>query len=101
MSDILAIGFVKPVVMTVLALIALGCIAGLYYGIDSRRFTDKLVAVNLVTTLSLNAILMLAVWFEQDYLLDIALIYALLSFAAVVVLAKLMGEKPEKKGAKK
>ena len=87
------IEFLKTVFLTVLGLIGLGCIAVLVYGVVSGRFTDKLVAVNLVTTLSLNAICMLAVYFRQDYVLDIALIYALLSFTAVVVLAKLLGEK--------
>ena len=87
------IEFLKTVFLAVLSIIGLGCIAVLVYGVVSRRFTDKLVAVNLVTTLSLNAICMLAVYFKQDYMLDIALIYALLSFTAVVVLAKLLSEK--------
>ena len=87
------IEFLKTVFLIVLGIIGLGCIAVLVYGVVSGRFTDKLVAVNLVTTLSLNAICMLAVYFKQDYVLDIALIYALLSFAAVVVLTKLLSEK--------
>ena len=87
------IEFLKNVFLAVLGIIGLGCIAALIYGVVSRRFTDKLVAVNLVTTLSLNAVCMLAIYFRQDYVLDIALIYALLSFTAVVVLAKLLEEK--------
>ena len=87
------IEFLKTVFLAVLGIIGLGCVAALIYGVLSRRFTDKLVAVNLVTTLSLNAICMLAVYFRQDYVLDIALIYALLSFTAVIVLVKLLGEK--------
>jgi len=100
MVDVVSVPFLRVIFLIVFAVIGIGCIVGLCYGIASRRFTDKLVAVNLVTTLSLNAVCMLAVFFKQDYVLDIALIYALLSFAAVVVLAKLLGEKSDKKGAK-
>jgi len=84
------IEFLKTVFLIVLGIIGLGCIAALIYGVVSKRFTDKLVAVNIITTLSLNAICMLAVYLRQDYVLDIALIYALLSFTAVVVLTKLL-----------
>ena len=87
------IEFLKTVFLIVLGIIGLGCIAALVYGVKSGRFTDKLVAVNLITTLSLNAICMLAIYFRQDYVLDIALIYALLSFTAVVVLTKLLSGK--------
>ena len=93
MIDFSAYAFLKYVFYVVFGVIGLCCIAGLVYGVREKRFTDKLVAVNLVTTLSLNAIMMLAVLFGEDYVLDIALIYALLGFAAVAVLAKLLGEK--------
>lgn len=89
------IEFLRNVFLIVFGIIGLGCIAALIYGVTSKRFTDKLVAVNLITTLSLNAICMLAVYLRQDYVLDIALIYALLSFTAVVVLAKLITHKNE------
>ena len=91
--DIAAYAFLKYVFLGVFGVIGISCIAGLVYGVREKRFTDKLVAVNLVTTLSLNAIMMLAVYFNEDYVLDIALIYAILGFAAVAVLAKLLGEK--------
>ena len=87
------IEFLKTVFLIILGIIGLGCIAALVYGVKSCRFTDKLVAVNLITTLSLNAVCMLAIYFRQDYVLDIALIYALLSFTAVVVLTKLLSGK--------
>jgi len=93
MTDIASYAFLKYVFLAVFCIIGLGCIAGIVYGVREKRFTDKLVAVNLVTTLSLNAIMMLAVYFNEDYVLDIALIYALLGFAAVAVLTKLLDEK--------
>lgn len=85
--------FLKTVFLAVLALIGTGCIAALVYCVASKRFADKLAAVNLIITLSLNAVCMLAVYFRQDYVLDIAMIYALLSFTATVVLTKLLTER--------
>ncbi len=101
MVDILSIGWLEDVFMLVGGIIGVGCLVGLIYGVRSPRFTDKLVAVNIVTTLSLNLICMLALYFKQDFILDIALIYALLSFAAVAVLAKLLIDRKGKKGDKK
>ena len=92
------IEFLKNIFLAVLGIIGLGCIAALVYGVKSKRFTDRLVAVNLVTTFSLNAVCILAVYLKQDYVLDIALIYALLSFTAVMVLAKLLTERNGGKG---
>ena len=93
MLDIHSIEELRLLFPGVLGLIGLGCIAALVYGLISKRFTDKLVAVNLVTVLSVNATCMLAAYLKQEYILDIALVYALLSFVAVVVLSKLLTEK--------
>lgn len=54
------------------------------------RFTDRVVAVNMINTMVLGIIVILSVVLDEDYLVDIALVYALLSFLAVVVLAKLV-----------
>ncbi|MDO4981941.1 MAG: monovalent cation/H+ antiporter complex subunit F [Eubacteriales bacterium] len=96
MLNVQEIEFLKNVFLVVFGVIGLGCIACLVYGVKAKRFTDRIVAVNIITTLSLNAICMLAIYLRQDYVLDIALIYALLSFTAVVVLAKLLGAKNKK-----
>ena len=98
MPDIVDTAFMQTVFILVLSLIGISCVAALIFGVTTRRFSDKLVVVNLVTTLSMNAICILAVWLKQDYVLDIALIYALLSFVAVVVLCRLMTGKGRGKG---
>ena len=100
MINVQEIEFLKYVFLIVFGVIGLSCIASLVYGVKAKRFTDKIVAVNIITTLSLNIICMLAIYLRQDYVLDIALIYALLSFAAVVVLAKLLGTKHKKEESK-
>lgn len=56
------------------------------------RVTDRVVGVNLVTTKSIMVIAILAIYFKKGYLVDIAIIYSLLSFFAVVVLAQFVAQ---------
>ena len=53
------------------------------------RIADRLVAVNMITTMVIVMIAMLAVLKDEGYLVDICLIYAMISFLAVVVLSRI------------
>ena len=53
------------------------------------RIADRLVAVNMMGTLVMVSIAILAVVKDQGYLVDICLIYAMISFLAVVVLSRI------------
>ena len=60
--------------------------------------TDRIVAVNMVGTNTIAIIAVLAVKLGESYLSDIGLIYAMISFLAVVLLTKVyMGAYREKK----
>lgn len=68
------------------------------------RVTDRIVAVNMMGTMVIVIIAILTLMLEEGYLADICLIYAMMSFLAVIVLTKVyMGiylekrEKEEKK----
>ena len=52
------------------------------------RIADRLVAANMMGTMIICIIVILAVIMDEEYLADIALIYAMISFLAVVVLTK-------------
>lgn len=52
------------------------------------RIADRLIAVNMIGTMVIIIIATLAVMKREDYLVDISLIYAMISFLAVVVLTK-------------
>ena len=52
------------------------------------RVADRLVAVNMMGTMVMVIIAILALMLEEGYLADICLIYAMISFLAVVVLSK-------------
>ncbi|MBQ8953837.1 MAG: sodium:proton antiporter [Clostridia bacterium] len=59
---------------------------------------DRIVAVNMVGTNTIAIIAVLAVRLGESYLADIGLIYAMVSFLAVVLLTKVyMGAYREKK----
>ena len=65
-------------------------IAALLRAVLGPRFTDRMVAVNCITTLITCIIVVLAFYLDAYYLLDVALIYALVGFLANVILSRLM-----------
>lgn len=83
MSDFLY----KYLLVVVVILSALSLLS-LLYAILGKRFTDKIVATNLLGTQSVSIIVILAVILGADYVLDISLVFALLSFLMVIVLCR-------------
>lgn len=86
------------IVLIVLAVMVILC---LIRAIIGPRMADRLVAVNMIGTMVMVSISILAVLLGEDYLVDICLIYAMISFLAIVVLTKVytgvyMKEKDEK-----
>ncbi len=62
------------------------------------RVADRLVAVNMSSTIVMVIIAILTLMLDEGYLADICLIYAMISFLAVIVLTKVyMGVYREKK----
>ena len=63
-------------------------VASLIRSVLGPRITDRLVAVNSIGTMTIVLIAILSVMLEEAYLLDVCLIYAMISFVAVIVLTK-------------
>lgn len=62
------------------------------------KIADRIVAINMMGTMVMVMIAVLAVMLEEGYLADICIIYAMISFLAVIVLTKVyMGVYQEKK----
>ena len=57
--------------------------------IRGPRIADRVVGINMIGTIIIMMIAILALMLEEGYLVDIAIIYAMLSFLAVVVLVKI------------
>ncbi|MBD5464845.1 MAG: sodium:proton antiporter [Lachnospiraceae bacterium] len=66
------------------------------------KVADRIVAINMMGTIVMVIIAVLAVFMKEGYLVDICLIYAMISFLAVIVLTKVyMGVYLEKKQKEK
>ena len=72
-------------ILVILALLTVCCLIRAVMG---PRIADRLVAVNMMGTIVMVIIAVLALLMNEDYLVDICLIYAMISFLAVVVLTK-------------
>lgn len=90
-------------ILSVLGLMLVFC---LIRAVKGPRIADRLVAVNMMGTMVMVMIALLAVLKDQGYLVDICLIYAMISFLAVVVLTRiytgvyLEAKEQEQKGEK-
>lgn len=51
------------------------------------RIADRIIAVNMVGTMTI-IISILSVYLDENYLVDVSLIYAMISFLTVIVLCK-------------
>ena len=52
------------------------------------RFTDRVIAANIIGTKTIALISIMSLIVGEDYLVDICLIYAIISFMSVVILAR-------------
>ena len=71
--------------LTVLAVSLCFC---LFRAVTGPRFADRIVAVNIISTKCIIIIAVIGVLSGLDYLLDIAVVYAMIGFLSVVVLSK-------------
>lgn len=72
----------------VLCFMALLLFACLLRAVRGPKVADRIVAVNMMGTMVMVMIAVFALLLEESYLVDICLIYAMLSFLAVIVLTK-------------
>lgn len=90
-----AYGILFVCVLIVLALLIILC---LIRAIIGPRIADRIVSVNMMGTMVIVMIAILSLLLGEGYLADICLIYAMISFLAVIVLTKVyMGVYMEKK----
>ena len=80
--------------------IAIGALAVLmlclmYRVVKGPRFTDRILAVNAINTMITAVICLLSRFLGVAYLLDVALIYALLSFVGGTLLMRLLAAEKE------
>ena len=81
-----------PIILAVMVIICL------IRAVKGPKIADRIVAVNMMGTLTMVIIAILAVKMNEGYLVDICIIYAMISFLAVTLLTKVyMGVDAENK----
>ena len=81
--------------LVIIGVLVLAC---LVRAIRGPRIADRVIAANMIGTLVVITICILAFMMGEGYLVDIAMIYTMLSFLAVVLLTKVyMGVYREKR----
>jgi len=74
--------------LSALIALSLGMILALIRVIRGPRIADRIMGVNMIGTMAICALAILSRVEGHGYLLDVALIYCMISFLAVVVLSK-------------
>lgn len=71
------------------ALIILALLIGamLIRSIMGPAVTDRVLAINMIGTMVIASIAILSMYLKENYLLDVGLIYTMISFVSVLVLA--------------
>lgn len=80
--------FVRTALLVVLSAMCVLMLMGLIRAIKGPRFTDRIVAANMISTMAIAFIILLSVYLNESFLLDVDIIYALLGFLAVVVVTR-------------
>lgn len=85
------------------AIVVLGILSCfcLIRSIIGPRIADRIVAVNMIGTMTMMIIAILTVKMQEGFLADVAIIYAMISFLAVVVVVRVYMEVYRKQKEKK
>ena len=85
----------KTILTLAIAVLALLMLCLMYRVVKGPRFTDRILAVNAINTMITAIICLLSRYLGVAYLLDVALIYALLSFVGGTLLMRLLAAEKE------
>ncbi len=79
----------QVVILTIIMIIYafLGVLV-LVRAVSGPKIADRLMAVNMIGTIGITLMALVAVKLDEDYLLDVCIIYAMISFISVVILTK-------------
>lgn len=62
-------------------------VGSMYRAIKGPSAADRLIAINVIGTKTIVLILIISLLFNEDYFVDVALVYALISFISSVAIA--------------
>lgn len=71
-----------------LALIAIATLLSMYRVFRGPTTVDRLVAVDIMTTITTGLMVLFALYYGRMIFLDVALVYAILAFGGVIAFAR-------------
>ena len=86
-------GMFTGILILAVIILSVNMVLCLVRAVLGPRFSDRLIAMNMIGTKTVLIIALLIKVFHEDYLVDICLIYALISFLSFVVLTKLLDQR--------
>ncbi|NJE42295.1 monovalent cation/H+ antiporter complex subunit F [Thermococcus sp. GR6] len=73
-----------------LALIAIATLLSMYRVFRGPTTVDRIVAVDIMTTITTGLMVLFALYYQRMIFLDVALVYAILAFGGVMAFARYM-----------
>lgn len=74
------------VCIIILAVLTIAC---LVRAIKGPKIADRIMAANMIGTLTIAIILLLSIYLGESYIIDVCMVYAVISFLAVIVITKI------------
>ncbi|AHF80262.1 monovalent cation/H+ antiporter complex subunit F [Thermococcus paralvinellae] len=71
-----------------LAVIAIATLLSMYRVFRGPTTVDRLVAVDIMTTITTGLMVLFALYYKRAIFLDVALVYAVLAFLGVIAFAR-------------
>ena len=82
-----AVGYLLLIGMCFLSITIFFC---LFFAVRGQRLTDKIIATNMIGVKTIILVVMVGVYFGEGYLIDVAMVFALISFLATVTFTRLI-----------
>lgn len=80
----------ETLLMAALAVIALALLLSLYRLVMGPSIADRVIALDSMTVISTSLIVLVAIMAARVIYLDVAMIYAILSFVGVIAVARFL-----------
>jgi multicomponent Na+:H+ antiporter subunit F len=77
------------VIIVVLSITILLCV---YRAIAGPTQADRIIAINIIGTKIISIIIIVSFLLHESYFIDVALVYALISFSASIIISKVIKE---------
>jgi multicomponent Na+:H+ antiporter subunit F len=77
---------------SIIILLSLTILACLYRTIKGPTTADRIIAINVIGTKIVSIIIIVSFLLHESYFIDVALVYALISFSSSIIISKIIKE---------